>query len=1573
MKNLILTLFLVFSSIITFGHDFVAGYSLVKTKEVNNVPSTFVIESWVFLQDTVSLSDSIASELPDSFEIDSISYINSPTVINKGDSIQVKVYLKSTFVQRPYFCKELFFSVNASKSDDTTEIVFKAFIFYTPWNTIEIWNEVDFYTCGRKWHEPIEYDSDPELISFSKSLIPSSNFAVNTNSEDWEYEYQPFTKDGMAFDVKMAAIKPEILDSLSLYFGDDSTWRDPFDTTSTSLLGIPTYTGIVKGKLTADIINDHGYTINMPLSGILVQIWELDFYGNEKFGEIHTDENGEFEIPYSKSQPWEGGKIELGIKIISENKDYNFVVSNNAVSDISAITFPSDLWTYLGEFTESAGEIPYNEKIQSKPFWGCHWIENAFRFADDMGVGVSTDKLKVLLNTKLVTANFAPGAIWYSDAFGTSFQSLNPTIRMTPTQHFDENTYYHEWGHYYLWALQNRNYIDVYNYEGLDHRFSEENHTRLAWSEGFANVMMMILDAHYWEYDNEYGFESYFRSNGVRRGQLGYTWELRYAPPAINNGFKSEYYFAHAVYDLWDGPSRGLPDPANNGTIPYTNFHPYDDSGISTKYKLWGIKEKDDIELDFTDLMAPVIENGGISGNIKNINEYFDYLLNTTYLNDCESRSKIIKCLYQNDIVLDISEKNLNSHNTGISSDNISFNEVDNDRGWNITEGLIQGFIDAWNPMVSGTFFDFLQINNANQNAWPLYDDYTIYKRDYFESSEGQVFNWNEQNGTLSDNLRLGYAFLPPSSNSYFQINTVSINDFEVETCGDVVIEVNNSNFIVGNNDATKTTFTLTEGATLKLDEYSVLKIKDNGRVVIGEGSVLNLIEGSTIILEGSNAVLEISGKVVLAPNAKLTFSGSGKVIFNDVNPENFEFAPGSSIELIGSGTNDVIAEVHQSNLYWFMTGNYKTGHELEGQAKPDYSHIKIKDGKVLLANNSRLCIDGPVELDNVVFDKLNATDKPRGLFVYGQNGIDISNCEFNNLQYGIRSENFFNGTFEIVNCDFNNCDYGLFTRRQTATVNQCNFNNCYYGWFAHGKQLPSTMIGGSITNCQEGIRFLSNTNLHLLSPNINNNVVGARFTGISLSAFCGDIIDNNVGIVEVGDELILSHNFMRNTGSIDLSGNNIGIAFDGTYLRLNYGNNDFRASNAMSSTNLDVSAQLPLIFTPDGRIINKKVFVRSNAWSQIDVPTGPRYQSSTFIGAQTIDVDAGFGLQAANLVWQNEITTMDFCPGYNEYPNGTEFDVFAVEGEYHPIENSTPTLDFVALVGHSNHEFQGQTLKTAISNTVNDMYDEMNFNRYTQAANRFADILRVAPIENNDDYTSYLLDYAYLRMMEAFGEACVNEDALIMGSSLASTIINVQSEIVARIDDIYQTNTDAYNTLFKYNMDLASTYWLMEDLENSTTTLSSMSSWCTGTELAVVNAYLCRINYENDVLTGNIPLENLVDSLYPCTDSLEWPLSHNGWSYSNPTTVKELENSMTIQLYPNPSVGISTIEIKNSNENRVANEIYTLNGQRVQNGNLVLNDNGIGNIDYQTLPKGIYLLKVNVNGLEQQLKLFKE
>ncbi|MFY0675262.1 MAG: T9SS type A sorting domain-containing protein [Bacteroidia bacterium] len=102
------------------------------------------------------------------------------------------------------------------------------------------------------------------------------------------------------------------------------------------------------------------------------------------------------------------------------------------------------------------------------------------------------------------------------------------------------------------------------------------------------------------------------------------------------------------------------------------------------------------------------------------------------------------------------------------------------------------------------------------------------------------------------------------------------------------------------------------------------------------------------------------------------------------------------------------------------------------------------------------------------------------------------------------------------------------------------------------------------------------------------------------------------------------------------------------------------------------------------------------------------------------------------------------------------------------------------------------------------------------------------------------------------------------------------------------------------------------------------------------------------------------------------WIIKTNRFGNTSSMDVFKSDNR-AIKIYPNPSNGISTIEIKNFSNNRVTYEIYTLSGQQVQNGNLVLNDNGIGNIDYQTLPKGIYLINVNANGQEQQLKLFKE
>lgn len=98
-------------------------------------------------------------------------------------------------------------------------------------------------------------------------------------------------------------------------------------------------------------------------------------------------------------------------------------------------------------------------------------------------------------------------------------------------------------------------------------------------------------------------------------------------------------------------------------------------------------------------------------------------------------------------------------------------------------------------------------------------------------------------------------------------------------------------------------------------------------------------------------------------------------------------------------------------------------------------------------------------------------------------------------------------------------------------------------------------------------------------------------------------------------------------------------------------------------------------------------------------------------------------------------------------------------------------------------------------------------------------------------------------------------------------------------------------------------------------------------------------------------------------------------YTLPQPTSIVDNEKMFNgnLSVYPNPSNGFSVIQIDNASENLVAYEIYTLSGQQVQNGNLVLNDNGTGNINYQTLPKGVYILKLYADGQEQSLKLFKK
>lgn len=101
-----------------------------------------------------------------------------------------------------------------------------------------------------------------------------------------------------------------------------------------------------------------------------------------------------------------------------------------------------------------------------------------------------------------------------------------------------------------------------------------------------------------------------------------------------------------------------------------------------------------------------------------------------------------------------------------------------------------------------------------------------------------------------------------------------------------------------------------------------------------------------------------------------------------------------------------------------------------------------------------------------------------------------------------------------------------------------------------------------------------------------------------------------------------------------------------------------------------------------------------------------------------------------------------------------------------------------------------------------------------------------------------------------------------------------------------------------------------------------------------------------------------------------------NGWyketsdiSYFNISSIKDLDNSHTlVQVYPNPCSNQITIDLENTDNNKVIYSIYSMSGKIVKNG--ILKSNSTINIDM--LDKGYYLIKIDIGSKIYSAKFLK-
>lgn len=840
MKQIVLTFIFICWTAIIFASDYKFVSSRVNSSEYSSLTGTFTFSVDFEIKKTTTFSRNLEFELPTGWTASSSQNVAENTY-NQGQTFTINITVNYPVNNIPYYSQRIRILqfINEELSNETigeVKEICSAMIYFTPYNTVEIWNPQEYHDLPRRWHLPAE-NNDTTRISFAKSFIPVSdldtayinNWYLQKILWDDEIEFKYVSVPGLGYDVIMMQT-------------DTSGMGDGIDSLGNGQK--KTFTGTVTGRLTAWVKNDIGQLWQIPVAGIKVRLREADIAWFETFGETYTDENGFFSISYSESQALEGDFVELFLEFKSKTNDTYKITSSNTWGNLFEVR--TGQWSA----PQTAGTMTQNYLFglnvsDAEPFKSVHWVRRGFQYFTNNGIS---------LHKNLRIKPFALGS-WFEPSFIPPL--FEPTIHLADGDGDRENTTYHEFGHATMHKLQGNNFTYPYGDNGLSHGWDEENTSRLAWVEGWANAIQMILDAAYWEEDGEYAMDEGHQNDPYFEERNHYSWQ-HLIPNywGIVNGFRSEYYIACAIYDLWDGSGKGLPN-----TIPGTSIHGWNDSEQGNT----GWASIDDVELSFYTICKPLMDhqtgNGGYLSNQRcmNIQDYYFYLLDL--LGDCNLKSDISRCFRENRVLWNIPEYEWGWNITPISSDYIRQTKIKSEVGY----------------LIMGSEYDF--------QIWQ--DDYLV------NFSNDQIFNefrysaWPSKDLKISDPLWLGiwdnFASVYKQSDLYLNDEIrpddtgMSSIHGDFETCGCIEIDIRNGKLELGGMETS---------AKLTINDCSTLRIRNNGSLVVNDNSMLiiecgaNIIyeDGAIIELNGENAQLIIKGGLEVGGNAVFAFQGTGSL-----------------------------------------------------------------------------------------------------------------------------------------------------------------------------------------------------------------------------------------------------------------------------------------------------------------------------------------------------------------------------------------------------------------------------------------------------------------------------------------------------------------------------------------------------------------------------------------------------------------------------------------------------------------------------------------------------------------------
>lgn len=831
MKKLYLPLLLVLEVFLIKAQSIDLTYSRILSYEKPTVTGSLDFTMRVVAMEDFTYLSIPTANLPTGWQVISVTSSKSSATIIKGDSVDFLFTISHSPILS-FFPKsiEAKLSVQASSGAQTlTRLIVieptnvytlaKGKVYFTPYNSAEVWGEGDFSQLRRTWIEP-GGDLDTTRVFIAKSDIPVTDIMpTDSITEDWQDDLQLRFVQGLAYLVQMRGVDPAIIESQNIDDGYDSAYTGsdpPIDPTPQAAMSVLSrnFSGTISGRLFSTFANDLDRSTKLYLAGVMVKLKEDDQLFDQEFGEVKTDANGYFTINYSKNQTYlEGRRIELYLKFKSKNVTYEIKVKDSGFLGASFEVY-RNLGSFGTEAVLNVGEI----HLSTEPWRLLHWSVKAWEYFAASGYPLCMDG-SILNDNALSVIPYKKESYFLPDGLlGASIPFIHPTIRIATGHGNKEGTIRHEFGHFVMWCLQGKNFIANTIFE---HSWEEETNSRLAWTEGWADAVEMILDGVYWSEDQEFGFDESGSSSRMydRRGNM----------TEINNGLMSEYYIATAIYDLWDGPSRGLP-LSIPGSSRRMGFNELDAFGNLQS----GWTHADNIELSMSILIEPMA-SGGLNGMVNSIYEYFNNLVDSQ--SGCSTKYLISDCFAQNRVVYDISLYEL-GHNTGMSADGIA-NEILNAYP---PPPLIPFYVD--------NFFINPYFTNGSQNF------------NYFLPSNGLR--------SLTDDLILngeGFSGTPSIS---LNPTAQNISNGTFSTCG-TSVNISNASLVLGGSSASAR-LEISANSTMHFFPGANLTINNNSTLYIACGATLIFEPGASITLNGPNANIIIDGNLQIMSGATFNY-----------------------------------------------------------------------------------------------------------------------------------------------------------------------------------------------------------------------------------------------------------------------------------------------------------------------------------------------------------------------------------------------------------------------------------------------------------------------------------------------------------------------------------------------------------------------------------------------------------------------------------------------------------------------------------------------------------------------------